>query len=50
MLAPEPFGPGYAGLGIVQFYITAGPTPGEAEIEGRLTGGTSYTIKVAVER
>ena len=50
MLAPEPFGPGYARLGIVQFYITAGPTPGEAEIEGRLTGGTSYTIKVAVER
>jgi hypothetical protein len=48
-LKPEPFGPGYARLGLVQFYVTAGGTPGEAEIEGRLTGGTSYTIKVTVE-
>lgn len=49
-LKPEPFGPGFARLGIIQFYITAGSMPGDAEIEGRLVGGTSYAIKVIVER
>ena len=47
---PNLLAPDIARLGIVQFYITAGSTPGEAEIEGRLAGGTSYTIKVTVER
>jgi hypothetical protein len=49
-LKPEPFGPGFARLGIIRFYVTAGTTPGNAQIEGRLTGGTSYTIQVIVER
>ncbi len=49
-LKPKPFGPGFARLGIIRFYVTAGPTPGDAQIEARLNGGTSYTIEVIVER
>ncbi len=50
ILKPEPFGPGFARLGIIRVHVTAGSTPGEAEIEGRLAGGTNYAIKVIVER
>ena len=49
-LKPEPFGPGFARLGITRFYVTAGSTPGNAQIEARLNDGTSYTIQVIVER
>jgi hypothetical protein len=49
-LKPEPFGPGFARLGITRFHVTAGSTPGDAQIEGRLNDGTSYTINVIVER
>ena len=49
-LKPEPFGPGFARLGIIRFHVTAGSAPGDAEIEGKLIGGTSYTIKVVVEK
>ena len=48
-LKPEPFGPGFARLGVVRFHITGGPTPGVAEIEARLQGGTNYIITVVVE-
>ena len=50
VLKPEPFGPGFARLGIIRFYVTAGSTPGDAQIEGRLNGGTSCIIQVVVER
>ena len=48
-LKPESFGPGFARLGIVRFHVTGGPTPGIAEIEARLQGGTNYIITVVVE-
>ncbi len=49
VLKPEPFGPGFARLGIVRFHITGGSTPGNAEIFAQLQGGTGYTITVVVE-
>ena len=49
-LKAEPFGPGFARLGIVRYYVTAGPEPGVAQIEAQLQGGTRYTINVIVER
>jgi hypothetical protein len=49
-LKPEPFGPGFARLGIIRVHATAGSVPGEAWIEARLVGGTSYTIRIIVER
>ncbi len=49
-LKPEPFGPGFARLGIVRYYVTAGSEPGVAQIEAQLQGGTRYTINVIVER
>ncbi len=49
ILKPQPFGPGYARLGIIRLLVTAGPTPGEAQIEGRLNGGTSYMIRLMIE-
>jgi len=48
-LKPEPFGPGFARLGIVRFYATAGANPGLAEIDAQLQGGPRYTIRVVVE-
>ncbi len=48
-LKPEPFGPGYARLGILRYYVTAGSEPGMAQIEAELRGGTRYTINVIVE-
>ena len=49
-LKPEPFGPGFARLGIVRFYVTGGSVPGLAEIDAQLQGGPRYTIHVIVER
>jgi len=49
-LKPEPFGPGFARLGIVRFYVTAASVPGLAEIDAQLQGGPRYTIHVVVER
>ena len=49
-LKPEAFGPGYARLGIVRFYVTGGSVPGVAEIDAQLQGGPRYTIHVFVER
>ncbi len=49
-LKPESFGPGFARLGIIRFHVTAGPTPGLAEIDAQLRGGTGYTIRVVVEQ
>jgi hypothetical protein len=48
-LKPESFGPGHARLGIIRYYVTAGPEPGVAQIEAQLQGGTRYTINVIVE-
>jgi hypothetical protein len=49
-LKPEPFGPGFARLGIIRLHVTAGSEPGVAEIDAHLTGGTSYRITVLVEQ
>jgi len=49
-LKPEPFGPGFARLGIIRLYVTAGSEPGVAEIEAHLNGGTNYRITVLVEQ
>jgi hypothetical protein len=48
-LKPEPFGPGFARLGIVRYHVTAETIPGNAEIVATLLNGTSYTITVVVE-
>jgi len=47
---PESFGPGFARLGIVRFYVTGGLEPGFAEIDAQLQGGPRYTLHVFVER
>jgi hypothetical protein len=49
-LKPEPFGPGFARLGIVRFHVTAGSQPGLAWIDAQLQGGPLYTLQVIVER
>ena len=49
-LKPEPFGPGFARLGIVRFQVTAGSQPGVASIDAQLQGGTRYTLQMIVER
>jgi hypothetical protein len=49
-LKPESFGPGFARLGIVRFYITGGLEPGLAEIDAQLHGGPRYTLHVFVGR
>jgi hypothetical protein len=49
-LKAEPFGPGFARLGIVRFQVTAGSQPGAASIDAQLQGGTRYTLQVIVER
>jgi len=48
-LRPESFGPGFARLGIVRFYITGDSLPGLAEIDAQLQGGPRYTLHVLVE-
>ena len=49
-LKPESFGPGFARLGIVRFYVTGGSEPGLAEIDAQLQGGPHYLLHVVVER
>jgi hypothetical protein len=49
-LKPQPFGPGFARLGIVRFYVTGGSVPGSAEIDAQLQGGPRYTVHVFVEQ
>jgi hypothetical protein len=49
-LKPEPFGPGFARLGIVRFHVTAGSQAGAAVIDAQLRGGTRCTLQVIVER
>jgi len=49
-LKPEHFGPGFARLGIVRFYVMGGLDPGLAEIDAQLSGGPRYTLHVFVER
>jgi len=49
ILKPEGFGPGFARLGIVRFRVTAGATPGIAEIKAQLTGGPAYSLHLVVE-
>lgn len=48
-LKPQSFGPGFARLGIVRFYVTAGSVPGLAEIDAQLQGGPRYTLHLVVE-
>ncbi len=48
-LKPEPFGPGFPRLGLIRYYVMAGPEPGVAQIDAQLNGGTRYTINVIVE-
>ncbi|HMK34067.1 MAG TPA: hypothetical protein VK463_03295 [Desulfomonilaceae bacterium] len=48
-LKPEPFGPGFSRLGLIRYYVTAGPDAGIAQIEAELKGGPRYTINVIVE-
>ncbi|HUL30995.1 MAG TPA: hypothetical protein VLZ03_11140 [Thermodesulfobacteriota bacterium] len=49
-LKPEPFGPGFARLGIVRFYVTGGFVPGLAEIVAQLQGGPPYMLHVFIEQ
>jgi len=49
-LKREPFGPGFARLGIIRIHGTAGSKPGVGEIDAHLDGGTSYKITVLVEQ
>jgi hypothetical protein len=48
-LTPEPFGPGFSRLGIVEVHARAGATPGSAEIVAALEGGTQYVIHLSVD-
>ena len=48
-LRPEHFGPGFARLGIVRFYVTGGSVSGLAEIDAQLRGGPRCTLHVVVE-
>ena len=48
-LKPESFGPGFARLGIVRFYVTGGSVSGLAEIDAQLQGGPRYTLHVVVQ-
>ena len=49
-LKPEPFGPGFARLGIVRIHAMAGDTPGAAQIVAALKGGVQFTTHLVVER
>ena len=48
-LTPQPFGPGYARLGIVEVRATAGSSPGTARIEASLDGGTRCVVHLTVD-
>jgi hypothetical protein len=48
-LTPEPFGPGFARLGIVRVSAKAGDQAGSAEIIASLDGGTKYRMKLIVD-
>lgn len=48
-LRPEHFGPGFARLGMVRFYVTGGSVSGLAEIDAQLRGGPRCTLHVVVE-
>jgi hypothetical protein len=48
-LTPEPFGPGFARLGIIRVHAKAGTTTGAAKIIASLAGGTSYIINLIVD-
>lgn len=48
-LTPQPFGPGFARLGIIEVHAKAGSTPGTAQIIAALDGGTEYKINLIVE-
>jgi hypothetical protein len=49
VLSSQPFGPGFARLGIVEVHAKAGMTPGTAQIIAALDGGTQYVINLIVE-
>jgi hypothetical protein len=49
VLTPQPFGPGFARLGVVEVHAKAGSTAGMAKITAALNGGTHYTIHLIVE-
>lgn len=49
VLSSQPFGPGFARLGIVEVHAKAGTTPGTAQIVAALEGGTRYVINLIVE-
>jgi len=48
-LKPQSFGPGFARLGIVRFYVTGGAVAGVAEIDAQVQGGPRYELHVFVE-
>lgn len=48
-LTPQPFGPGYARLGIIEVRATAGSSPGTARIEAALNGGTRCVVNLVVQ-
>ncbi len=48
-LEPQPFGPGFARLGIIRVRAVAGSTPGTAQIAAALRGGTRYVVHLVVE-
>lgn len=45
----QPFGPGFARLGIVEIHAKAGTTSGTAQIIAALDGGPQYVINLIVE-
>lgn len=45
----QPFGPGFARLGIVEIHAKAGTTPGAAQVIAALDGGPQYVINLIVE-
>ncbi len=48
-LTPQPFGPGYARLGIVEVRATAGASSGAARIEAALDGGARCVVHLVVQ-
>ncbi len=49
VIRSQPFGPGFARLGIVEIRAKAGTTPGTAQIIAALDGGRQYVINLIVE-
>jgi hypothetical protein len=48
-LSAQPFGPGFARLGIIEVHVRAGTRPGAAQIVASLNGGTQYVVNLIVE-